>query len=198
MSAATSQRSEQSGVFDTVRTAQAGESLEHLRQSLGGKLPVDEVLRVIDVLLFHVDQGHKRGRCFRHLHAEAIVRLEDGGLVVTSASRSHATPPEADATSNEQTDVFVAGALTYYLLTGEEPQIGPHGPVMARALYSAPIPSRVARAVARALHPRRAVRWLDIAELRDALFGAQGGLPTLPAGLRAPEWAIELVRRRVR
>lgn len=195
---------EESGVFDVVRppqaaqvtqVTQAGESLEEVRRAAGGKLGVDEVLRIVDVLLFHMDHARKRGAGFRHLHADAIVRIDDGGLVLGAASRSHATLPEGETTCDRQTDVFVVGALTFYLLTGEEPQLGPHGPVLARTLFGRPIPSRVARAVARALHPRRAVRWLDIAELRDALFGAEGALPTLPAGLRQPEWALVLTRR---
>lgn len=170
-----------------------GKSLERLRKEHGGVLPLAQVMRVVDVLLFHMEQGHKRGMSFRHLHAASIMRLDDDSLVVESAERSHANPPEADSTINEQSDVFVVGALVFYLLTGAEPQVSPHGPLPALETLAPWVPARVARAIGKALHPRRAVRWLDVSELRDALFGDEGARCTLPVGFERPAWATELM-----
>ncbi|HQY61610.1 MAG: hypothetical protein IPF92_19650 [Myxococcales bacterium] len=196
--------SEESGVYRAVAAPRAGESLEHRRLAAGGRLPVDEVLRIADVLLFHVERAHAAGVRLGHVNTESVDLLDDGGLSVAGAGYSHADLPAphslrggrvSDEVAREQDDVFVVGALLYVLLTGEEPRLGPHGPVGARALFSSPVPSKVSRAVARALHPRRSVRWRDVADLREALFATEGALPTLPESQRAPEWPIVLVRR---
>ena len=67
-----------------------GKSLAALSAENGGRLALDEVLRIADVLLFHVAQAHKRGERVRGLHASSIVRLPDGSLVVEPTSRAHA------------------------------------------------------------------------------------------------------------
>lgn len=188
------QGSLESGMHVATRPSE-GRTLERLRIESGGTLPLDLVLRIADVLLFHMDQGHKRGSAFRCLHASTLSLLDDGSLLVGPSARSHGRAPEPEITSNEQTDVFVVGALLFYLLTGEDPVVTLDGflPSLAGRLPVIPFP--VARAIQRALHPRRAVRWLDVAELRDALFGDEGERRTLPIGFQRPEWARELMDR---
>lgn len=184
-----------------------GKSLAALSAENGGRLALDEVLRIADVLLFHVAQAHKRGERVRGLHASSIVRLPDGSLVVEPTSRAHARAPEPASTANEQTDVFELGALLFTLITGHEPEVALKGPLpsLIRALL-VPVPGgvvsadpempwHVARAIERALHPRRAVRWLDVAELREALFGEEAQRRTLPLGFQTPEWARALMAR---
>lgn len=197
------QTTEESGIY-RISTPPEGPRLEGLRQAAGGQLPLAEVLRIADVLLFHVERAHVRGLRLGHVNTESVMTLPNGGLSLTGADRSHAElPPEESGDSERcreqrerQDDVFVVGALLYVLLAGEEPRVGPQGPLAARALFAAPVPSKVARAIARALHPRRAVRWRDVAELREALFATEGARPTLPERTRAPEeWPILLVRR---
>ena len=194
MNVAKTLRQVESGTHTATRLGE-GPTLERLRLENGGTLPLDLVLSIADVLLFHMDQGHKRGSEFRYLHASAVALLADGSLVVSPSPRGHARAPEPEITSNEQTDVFVIGALLFSLLTGEDPVVTLDGflPSLAGRLPAIPFP--VARAIQRALHPRRAVRWLDVAELRDALFGDEGERRTLPIGFQSPEWARELMDR---
>lgn len=190
-----------------VSSSGPGRSLAALASENGGRLELDEVLRIADVLLFHVAQAHKRGERVKGLHASAIVRLPDGSLVIEPTSRAHAIAPEPASTANEQTDVFELGALLFTLLTGHEPKVALKGPPpsLIRALL-VPVPGgvvsanpempwHVARAIERALHPRRAVRWLDIAELREALFGEEAQRRTLPLGFQTPDWARALMER---
>lgn len=173
----------------------AGPTLERLRLEHGGRLDLDLVLRIADVLLFHMDHGHRRGVRFPHLHATTLRQLADGSLVLESSALSHAQAPEPEATSNEQTDVLKVGALLFYLLTGHEPHVTLHGPLPSLATLAPELPIHVVRALQRALHPRRAVRWLDVAELRDALFGDEAARRTLPIGFQRPDWALELMNR---
>ncbi len=172
-----------------------GKSLERARLEQGGRLPLEEVLQIADVLLFHMDQGHKRGARFRHLHASMLSLLDDGSLVVERSSVSHGQAPEPEVTSNEQTDVLVVGALFFYLLTGVEPRVTLHEPAPSLSRLAPDLPLQIVRAIQRALHPRRGVRWLDVAELRDALFGDEAARRTLPVGFQRPEWARELMDR---
>jgi len=186
-----------SGTFSTH-----GTSLERLRQEAGGRLELDLVLRVADVLLFHMEQAHRRGARFPKVHASGIALLADGSLVIDPSDEAHGRPPESVATQNEQTDVFFVGALLFYLLGGVEPRVLLHAPVPSLGAcrrqgtsFVAELPWHVERAIERAIHPRRAVRWLDVAELRDALFGDEGSRRTLPAGFQRPEWAKALMDR---
>lgn len=179
-----------------------GISLERLRQEAGGRLELDVVLRVADVLLFHMDHAHRRGVRFPKLHASGIALLPDGSLVIDSSGEVHARAPESASTENEQTDVFDVGALLFYLLAGVEPRVVLHAPVPSLgacrrqgASFASELPWHVERALERAIHPRRAVRWLDVAELRDALFGDEGSRRTLPVGFQRPEWAKALMDR---
>lgn len=173
-------------------------SLEQLRREASGALDLAIVLRVADVLLFHVEQAHRRGARFPKVHAASITLLPDGSLVLDPSEETHARAPEIPSTENEQTDVLYVGALLFFLLSGVEPRVRLHAPVPAlgacRRVASSAV-SDLPWHVERAIDPRRAVRWLDVAELREALFGDEGSRRTLPASYARPDWAKAIMDR---
>jgi serine/threonine-protein kinase len=182
-----------------------GESLR-ARLDREKQLPIDEAVRIATSVASALDYAHRHGVVHRDLKPEnilihdgqpvvadfgiALALSNAGGNRITQTGVSLGTPqymsPEqatGDRTVDARTDIYSLGAMTYEMLTGEPPHIGPTSQaVIARLLTEKPRPVHVARpnvpahidaAVERALEKLPADRWPTAKEFSEALTGAR-------------------------
>ncbi|MGH7521077.1 MAG: protein kinase domain-containing protein [Gemmatimonadales bacterium] len=177
---------EADGLIYYVMPFVEGESLRH-RLKTGGRLPLDEALRITREVADGLESAHRRGVVHRDVKPENIL-LEEGHAVVADFGIARAVAESADqrltATgiavgtpeymSPEQmmggragpidarTDVYALGAVLYELLTGATPK---HGTLAAQP----EIPDDVARVLRRAMDDDPQRRFPTVAALAGAL-----------------------------
>ena len=182
------------------------------------QLPVDAAVRIAKEVASALEFAHKRGVVHRDIKPENIL-LQDGqalvadfgiALAVQQAGGSRMTqtgmrlgtpaymsPEQAmgDRDIGPRSDVYALGAMTYEMLAGEPPFIGPSSQaIVAKVLTENPpplrpkrptVPPAVEAAVLTALQKLPADRFGSAKEFIDALEGSGKGV-TYPATVAMP------------
>ncbi len=127
--------SENNTVYTAVEFAEGFSAAAYLREN-GGKLPADEVFRLMKAPMEALAKVHKAGVYHRGINPEHIIFTEDEKIVLIgfgsardydngkSLAPGYAAPEQyrTNGVVNEATDVYSLCALIYYLLTGKRPQ----------------------------------------------------------------------------
>lgn len=127
--------SENNTVYTAVEFAEGFSTAAYLREN-GGKLPANEVFRLMKAPMEALAKVHKAGVLHRGINPEHIVFTEDEKIVLIGfgSARDHdngkslapgyAAPEQyrSNGVVTEATDVYSLCALIYYLLTGKRPQ----------------------------------------------------------------------------
>jgi serine/threonine protein kinase/Tol biopolymer transport system component len=184
-----------------------GETLR-ARLSREKQLPVDDAVRLTREVASALEFAHKRGIVHRDIKPENIL-LQDGQALVadfgialavqqaggsrmTQTGMSLGTPaymsPEQAMGEREigaRSDVYALGAMTYEMLTGEPPFMGPNSQaIVAKVLTEQPpalrpkrplVTAAVESAVLTALQKLPADRFGSAKDFADALDGKGGG-----------------------
>jgi serine/threonine-protein kinase len=190
---------EQDGVSFVIREHVEGRSLRALLEG-SGPLPPTEAVRVVAAVLQGLGAAHGAGVLHLALDPDDVIVAAGGQIRLTDlgigAAIAEARPDEAaellgaDRLSPEQvaggpadarTDVYLAGALAFELLTREPPR----GRTSARLLRGE-VPRAIDRVVARALREDPAERFADVRAFHRALLpeGETGELEP-PASAKA-------------
>jgi eukaryotic-like serine/threonine-protein kinase len=206
---------EADGLLYYVMPFVAGESLRALLNR-EKQLPVDDAIRLSKEVASALDYAHRHGVVHRDIKPENILLQEGSALVadfgialavqqaggsrMTQTGMSLGTPaymsPEQAMGEREigaRSDVYALGAMTYEMLAGEPPFMGPNSQaIVAKVLTESPRPMRPARpsispavehAVLTALQKLPADRYGSAKDFADALDGKGG---TYAATTRLP------------
>ncbi len=172
------------------------------------QLPVDDSIRLTKEVAAALEFAHRRGIIHRDIKPENIL-LQDGQALVadfgialavqqaggsrmTQTGMSLGTPaymsPEqamGERDIGARSDVYALGAMTYEMLAGEPPFMGPNSQaIVAKVLTESPRPLRLSRpavspavehAVLRALEKLPADRFNSAKDFADALDGKGTG-----------------------
>ena len=206
----------------------AGESLR-ARLNREKQLPVDDALRLSKEVASALDYAHRQGVVHRDIKPENILLQEGSALVadfgialavqqaggsrMTQTGMSLGTPaymsPEQAMGEREigaRSDVYALGAMTYEMLAGEPPFMGPNSQaIVAKVLTEQPPPLRPKRpmvspavegAVLTALQKLPADRFGSAKDFADALDGKGGGTyaPTVAMAATRPTRPTRLTR----
>jgi eukaryotic-like serine/threonine-protein kinase len=166
------------------------------------QLPIPDALRIATEVADALEYAHKRGVVHRDIKPENILLHEGrpmvadfgialavqqaGGARMTQTGMSLGTPqymaPEqamGDRNVDHRADIYAVGAVTYEMLTGEPPFVGPNAQaIVARVLTTDPaapsikrrsIPLHVEEAVLTALEKMPADRFSSAREFAQAL-----------------------------
>ena len=181
-----------------------------LKQNLdrGERLPLPEILRVMEQMLAGLDYSHKRGVVHRDikpanlmLTADQQIKIADFGIArienssMTQVGTVMGTPsymaPEQlrGEPVDARADIWASGVLFYQLLTGEKPFDGGYSSVMHKALNTEPTPPSALAStaprgfdavIAKALAKRPEDRFASAGAFAEAIRAAATG-PTPPA-----------------
>ncbi len=171
------------------------------------QLPVEDALRIATQAASALDYAHRRGVVHRDVKPENIL-LQDGAALVadfgialavahaggqrlTQTGLSLGTPqymaPEqamGEAHVDARADLYALGAVTYEMLVGQPPFVGPNAQAIVAQVLTAEapppsthrrsVPAHVDAAVETALEKLPADRWSTAAEFAAALDGVHG------------------------
>jgi serine/threonine-protein kinase len=170
------------------------------------QLTIEDAVRIASAVGSALAYAHRHGVIHRDLKPENILLHEGeplvmdfgialavsnaGGARVTQAGISLGTPaymsPEqatGDRQIDARADIYSLGAVTYELLAGEPPHVGPTvQAIMAKVISDRPrslceiretVPEHVDAAVLRALAKLPADRWASAADFVDAITGVK-------------------------
>jgi serine/threonine-protein kinase len=207
-----------------------GESLR-ARIDREKQLPVEEAVRLASAVASALDYAHRHGVIHRDLKPENILLHEGQPLVadfgialaiskasgarITQTGISLGTPqymsPEqatGDRLIDGRTDIYSLGALTYEMLTGEPPHVGPTSQaVIARVLTERRrslratrpnVPAHVEAAVDQALEKLPADRWATAHDFAEALGGTRQITRTTTSAVTGLAEAATSRARRIR
>jgi len=207
-----------------------GESLRD-RLTREKQLPVEDAVRIAREVADALDYAHRHGVVHRDIKPENILLHDgraqvadfgialaaartDGGTRMTETGMSLGTPfymsPEQAMGEREITaksDVYALGCVTYEMLVGEPPFMGPTAQaIIARVMTEAPrslqlqrhtIPTHVEAAIRRALEKLPADRFQSAAEfataINDPRYASRITVTTLAQGASprgARRWAL--------
>ncbi|MEX2178144.1 MAG: protein kinase, partial [Gemmatimonadaceae bacterium] len=179
---------------------------ETLRRKLDREqqLPIGEAVRIAADVASALEYAHKRGVIHRDVKPEnillhdgrplvadfgiALAVQQAGGTRMTQTGMSLGTPqymaPEqamGDKSVDHRADIYALGAVTYEMLTGEPPFVGPNSQaVVAKVLTTDPVslavkrrsvPPHVEDAVLTALEKMPADRFASAGEFASAIAG---------------------------
>lgn len=127
--------SENNTVYTAVEFAEGYSAAAYLREN-GGKLPADEVFRLMKAPMEALAKVHKAGVFHRGINPEHIIFTEDEKIVLIgfgsardydngkSLAPGYAAPEQyrSNGFVTEATDVYSICALIYYLISGKRPQ----------------------------------------------------------------------------
>jgi predicted Ser/Thr protein kinase len=194
-----------SGVIDGVpyyvMTYIEGESLKK-RLDREKQLPIAEALKIMCDVIEPTAYAHKRGIVHRDLKPDNILMakdtvfvldfgiaraiIESGGDRLTSTGIGVGTPaymsPEqalGDRSLDVRSDIYSLGCVTYEMIAGIPPFVGPTAQVIISRRFAAPppplsevrenVPESVEEAVGKALAKSPADRYATVSEFGDAL-----------------------------
>ena len=195
-----------------VMTFIDGESLKD-RLDRVKQLPIEEALRITQQIILPTAYAHSHGIVHRDIKPANILLASDGVYVLdfgiaraivasaesslTSTGVAVGTPaymsPEqalADHNIDSRSDIYSLACVTYEMIAGQPPFVGPTAQaVMARRFVAPPpplretresVPESVESAIAKAMCKAPADRWQTVEEFGRALV-AQPQSPSVPA-----------------
>ncbi len=215
------------GLLYYVMPFVAGESLR-ARLTREKQLPVDDAIRLAKEVANALDYAHRHGVVHRDIKPENILLQEGAALVadfgialavqqaggsrMTQTGMSLGTPaymsPEQAMGEREigpRSDVYALGAMTYEMLAGEPPFMGPNSQaIVAKVLTEQPpllrpkrplVSSAVENAILTALQKLPADRYGSAKDFADALDGKGGTYAaTVALGSTRPTRPTRLTR----
>lgn len=184
-----------------------------------GPRPIPSVHVLARDLLGALEHAHAHGVIVRRIVPASLLLTTTGRGTVTDLRYCNMTLPEIpaderpsgmpflapeirDGIAGDPTgDVYTAGAVLYYAITGTTPPLDPVELIAPRAIRSV-IPGALERVIVRALHPVPDRRYLTAAEMLEdfaneagAFDGIAVALPTLPSELAdGPHWEARMRR----
>ncbi|HUF34439.1 MAG TPA: serine/threonine-protein kinase [Gemmatimonadales bacterium] len=183
---------------------------EGLQEAIGrGPRPIPTVLAMARDLLGALEHAHLHGIIVRRIAPMSVLVSAGGRGTITDLRYCSyvlpAVPPDvvpqglvfmapevrAGAAGDPAADVYTAGALLYFAVTGQEPQADPRE--LRRPTELRPnCPRTVERILLRALHASPEARYLTAAEMLEDLASDAGSFETGPVSLgEAPVAADE-------
>lgn len=135
------------GEFFLVMELLAGQTLEELRQARGGRVPIDEMMRIGHALMDCLIAVHAGGVVHRDLKPSNVFVLEGGGVKLLDFGVAKVAGRTADAAQSvvgtpsfmppeqalgltskvdEQSDVWSLGAMLFQCLSGQPVHTGKH------------------------------------------------------------------------
>ncbi len=187
---------------------------EGLREAIGrGPRPIPTVLAMARDLLGALEHAHLHGIIVRRIAPVSVLVSSGGRGTVTDLRYCSyvlpAVPPAAapagsvfmapevrgGAVGDPTADVYTAGALLYFAVTGQEPPADPRQ--LRRPTDLRPnCPHTIERIVLRALRPAPDARYLTAAEMLEDLASDAGSFEASPATLGEAPAASEEDRSR--
>jgi serine/threonine-protein kinase len=182
-----------------------GRELKKLLDATNERLPLPQVLRMMDELLDALGYSHTNGVVHRDIKPANIMVLADGSIKVADfgiarvesstltqlgsvfGTPHYMAPEQLEGRQVDgRADLWAAGVVLYELLTGDRPFTGTANTVMARVLnpkdkpvppsqLSVSLPKVFDRIVERALAKRPEERYQSAAEFRQALQAVTAG-----------------------
>ena len=194
-----------------------GESLAEAVQR--GPRPIPSVHVLARDLLGALEHAHARGVILRRIVPAGLVLTSSGRGCVTDLRFCNLTLPEIPAgekpsgmpflapevregrTGDPTSDIYTAGAILYYTVTGTVPPLDANQLVPPRAIRSV-IPAALERVIQRALEPDPRQRYLTASEMLEDFTNEAGvfesasvSLTPLPGDLgEGPLWEARLRR----
>lgn len=131
-----------------------GQSLEKLRQARGGRVPLDEVMRIGDAVMDALSAVHRAGIVHRDLKPDNIHILDGGGVKLLDFGFAKQRGRTADAAQSivgtasfmppeaalglvkkvdAQSDIWSLGATLFFVLSGQSVHVGEHVDAMLLA-----------------------------------------------------------------
>ncbi len=141
----------------------------------GERLPLLEVLVVVDQLLDLLDTAHRRKIIYNDVDAKHLFWQRDNHRlkVIDWGNAVHLDEETQPGTVNEQSDVYQTGELLYFILSGggraDVPRDAPVAFTVSFGQDAQRLPSELVRVISIALHPNTNVRYRTIHELRREL-----------------------------
>ncbi|MCW5834856.1 MAG: serine/threonine protein kinase [Labilithrix sp.] len=134
-----------------------GQTLDELRQTRGGRVPLDEVMRIGDAMMETLAAVHAAGIVHRDLKPQNVMVLDGGGIKILDFGLAKARGRTADAAQDvvgtpsfmppeqalgvtkkmdAQSDVWALGATLFFLLSGQPVHVARHPTAMLLASAS--------------------------------------------------------------
>ncbi|MBX3224491.1 MAG: protein kinase [Labilithrix sp.] len=134
-----------------------GQTLDELRQTRGGRLPLDEVMPIADAMMATLSAVHDAGIVHRDLKPHNVMVLDGGGIKILDFGLAKARGRTADAAQDvvgtpsfmppeqalgvtkkmdAQSDVWALGATLFFLLSGQPVHVAKHPTAMLLASAS--------------------------------------------------------------
>lgn len=174
-----------------------GKTLEQFVQDNGGRLSVDKATELMNYILDGLSAIHSKGIIHRDIKPKNVFITPDNELKIIDfgAARFSSTeeqivtryskvltpgfaPPEQyrkDSKQGPYTDIYAAGAVYYYMVTGEVPEISVdrvvNDDIKPLSQVAADVPECVERAICRALVLNSDLRLQSADELKSGLSG---------------------------
>jgi len=182
-----------------------------LKQNLdrGERLPLPEILRVMEQMLAGLDYSHKRGVVHRDIKPAnlmltidqqikiadfGIARIENSSMTqvgTVMGTPSYMAPEQLRGEPvDARADIWASGVLFYQLLTGEKPFEGGYSSVMHKALNTEPTPPSTLAVtaprgfdavIAKALAKRPEDRFSSAGAFAEAIRASAAGTTSSPA-----------------
>ena len=191
--------SDQNGLYFIAMEYLGSKNLKEYLDDNGGKLSIEESLRIADQLLDALEHAHKQGVVHRDVKPANILVTDSNDVALTDFSIAHIksavrltqtgsavgtpeymAPEQFDAKNiDARADLYAVGILLYQMLTGINPFHGESiGEVMKAQLFKEPeppqminpdIPKPLGMAIIKALKKNPAERFESAAEMRAAI-----------------------------
>jgi|GEM_PF-2485214 len=177
-----------------------GMSVRGMTESSGGRMTPVQVQNIVSELLTGLSSIHEEGYLHRDIKPENVIITQDGSIKIIDFGAARLSdkeaddselkydkvftqgyaPPEQFADSRRQgpeTDVYAAGALCYYMLSGQIPcpsmdrKMSSYDPLKPLGMIRSDIPQYMIKAIDRAMELKPELRFRSAAAFSRGLIG---------------------------